>query len=621
MGIIKEQQRFTELEYCMATYFNDHLSPVMQKVRDDLTKRQVEEMHEYKKSHIGRMHDVTGGMYNLSDDSVDVLRRTGEWSSKSTEDYVEMCRREITSSSAIRSDLALLADEWRSALVREVGKERYNDISTKLGNDLALAYVDYRMEELMVERMVAERMPRSSLEYIIREASSNSLLGISHALSLSSLDTEIERRSEKAYQPGMAEKGLGRALAFGADMVTTGGFSSWGALAKLAGAEVVLFGVEHHLEKRSDNKAITVEDCISQGVFGLEENVLATFRHDSKAIQPYKNDYIVSLNDRLTNRMNIPSEETIERFEKIYQPTDFLGNTSIMRTLKEKDKVYDNVPFIIKPGCEESYLEQQEQEKGRSKEKNITIPNEWQGMDLKDENSHMEREKEREREINEATVSEANSESSGKSNENGWDGLLSTFGLSDLSSVGRNLGYVIAMLPDILVGLFTGKSKSLNLKDNILPVASILIGLFTRNPLLKMVMIGMGGLNLLNKAGHESLEKASAPLHRSTKVESEEGRKNHATALYKKYPDEPLDPRMTLPVVKGNCLIADIDRIPCSIQLPDKVVDAYNSGALPLNTLANAVLAKSDRMQQMVQEHFKAGDRQTVERERNVAIK
>lgn len=618
MDIIKEQQRFAELEYCMATYFNNHLSPVMRKVRNDLTEKQVEEMREYKKSHIGRMHDVRGSMYNLSDDSVDVLRRIGEWNSKSTEDYVEMCREEIASSSAIRSDLTLLADEWRSTLVREVGKERYDDISTKLGNDLALAYVDYRMEQLMIERMVTERMPKSSLEYIVREASSNSLLGISHAPFQSPLDTEIERRSETAYQPGIAEKGIGRALAFGADMVATGGFSSWGALAKLAGAEVVLFGVEHHLEKRSDNKTVTVEDCISQGVFGLEENVLATFRHDSKAILPYKNDYIVSLNDRLTNRMNIPSEETIERFEKIYQPTDFLGNTSIMKTLKEKDKVYDNVPFIIKPGCEESYLEQQRLKEGGI-EKNIPIPNESQGMNLKEENTHIERE--RERENNDVAVSEANNESSGKSNGNGWDGLLSSFGLSDLSSVGRNLGYVIAMLPDILVGLFTGKSKSLNLKDNILPVASILIGLFTRNPLLKMVMIGMGGLNLLNKAGHESLEKASVNPHLVTNVEGTESLYNHTKALYKKYPDETLDPRVTLPVVKGNCLIADIDRIPCSIQLPDKVVDAYNSGALPLNTLANAVLAKSDRMQQMVQEHFKVGDRQTVERERNVAIK
>ena len=207
----------------MATYFNDHLSPVMRKVRNDLTEKQVEEMREYKKSHIGRMHDVRGSMYNLSDDSVDVLRRTGEWNSKSTEDYVEMCREEIASSSAIRSDLTLLADEWRNTLVREVGKERYDDISTKLGNDLALAYVDYRMEQLMIERMVTERMPKSSLEYIIREASSNSLLGISHAPFQSPLDTEIERRSETAYQPGIAEKGIGRALAFGADMVATGG--------------------------------------------------------------------------------------------------------------------------------------------------------------------------------------------------------------------------------------------------------------------------------------------------------------------------------------------------------------------------------------------------------------
>lgn len=290
-----------------------------------------------------------------------------------------------------------------------------------------------------------------------------------------------------------------------------------------------------------------------------------------------------------------------------------------MNTMKEKEKVYDNVPFIIKPGCEEIYLEQQKQEEGKSKEKNISISNERPRIDLKEGNTLMEME--RQRENNDVAVSEANNENSEKSNGKGWDGLLSTLGVSDLSSIGRNLGYVIAMLPDILVGLFTGKSKSLNLKDNILPVASILIGLFTRNPLLKMVMIGMGGLNLLNKAGHESLEKASVNPHLVTNVESTESLYNHTKALYKKYPDEPLDPRVTLPVVKGNCLIADIDRIPCSIQLPDKVVDAYNSGALPLNTLANAVLAKSDRMQRMVQEHFLASDRQTAERERNVAIK
>jgi hypothetical protein len=45
-------------------------------------------------------------------------------------------------------------------------------------------------------------------------------------------------------------------------------------------------------------------------------------------------------------------------------------------------------------------------------------------------------------------------------------------------------------------------------------------------------------------------------------------------------------------------------------------VAAYRAGALPLNTLANAVLAKSDTMQQMAQTNYqnvemnRANDRQ-----------
>ena len=84
--------------------------------------------------------------------------------------------------------------------------------------------------------------------------------------------------------------------------------------------------------------------------------------------------------------------------------------------------------------------------------------------------------------------------------------MLSSVGLNGISDIGHNLGYVLAMLPDMLVGIFTGKTKSLGLKDNMLPLASIVAGMFVRNPILKMVLIGMGGLNLLNKAGHEALD-------------------------------------------------------------------------------------------------------------------
>ena len=78
---------------------------------------------------------------------------------------------------------------------------------------------------------------------------------------------------------------------------------------------------------------------------------------------------------------------------------------------------------------------------------------------------------------------------------------------------------------------------------------------------------------------------------------------------YKVYADESLNQRISQPQIRGNCLIATIDKVPCTIALPDKVVDAYNQGALPLNTLANAVLAKNDQMRQLASENYEAQQR------------
>ena len=37
----------------------------------------------------------------------------------------------------------------------------------------------------------------------------------------------------------------------------------------------------------------------------------------------------------------------------------------------------------------------------------------------------------------------------------GWDGLLQSFGLNGFSDIGKNLGYVLAMLPDVLAVSYT----------------------------------------------------------------------------------------------------------------------------------------------------------------------
>lgn len=164
------------------------------------------------------------------------------------------------------------------------------------------------------------------------------------------------------------------------------------------------------------------------------------------------------------------------------------------------------------------------------------------------------------------------------------------------------------MLPDILLGAFTGKTQSLQLKDNLLPMASIVAGLFVRNPLLKMLLIGLGGANLLNKAGHEALERKQSEGLTAGNRETE----------YKRYPDEPLNPRIVNPVLQGCTLVATIDHVPCTVQLSPVVADAYRKGALPLNTLANAVLAQSDRMNQMASQNYDNNRPETIVRTRGI---
>mgnify|MGYP000787580754 CR=1 FL=1 len=194
-------------------------------------------------------------------------------------------------------------------------------------------------------------------------------------------------------------------------------------------------------------------------------------------------------------------------------------------------------------------------------------------------------------------------------NTGGWEDLLGTLGLSGMGDIAGNLGYVMAMLPDILLGVFTGKTQSLNIKDNLLPIASIVAGMFVRNPLLKMLLIGLGGANLLNKAGHEVLRERS---------EGEMNTANRGAAQYRHYPDEPLNPRITNPVLQGNMLVATIDRVPCTIQLSQTVTDAYRAGALPLNTLANAVLARSEQLRQRASDNYDNGQQETIVRTRGI---
>lgn len=592
---IKHSRQFAETEALMDNYFVCHIAPVMKQTQAYLNEKQGEEMMEYSTS-LGGILSMMATAGQPLGDPYQTLKVTGEWNSKTTEDYIAMCREKIVSSEDMQQDIAYIAGQWRDAAVQEVGRERYDELSEKLGCDLAYAYVDYRVEQLMIDRLVKERMPKSSAEYIIRKAAESSLLGLPQVLGRSPLAEEIEARGEAAYRPSKVEKGVGWALGASADAVMLGGAGSWATFAKFIGADAAISAVAGHLETDKP-EAPTVEACISKGLFGSDSDVFASFRQEAASIPSQENGTISEANNQLHKKIPIGGFDFTEWMKT--------GNTQWWPDFgeNEREERYKDVPLVIAPGQEEAYL--------RDMERQEETAEEVQPLQESEQREESETESHDQNIGGDSTAAigqESPQAQAVQTNENGWDGLVRSMGLDNLDDITGNLGYIMAMLPDILLGAFTGKTQSLRLKDNLLPMASIVAGLFVRNPLLKILFIGLGGANLLNKAGHEALErKRSGGLTAG-------GRETQ----YRQYPDEPLNPRIANPVLQGCTLIATIDHIPCTVQLSPTVADAYKAGALPLNTLANAVLAQSDRLNTLASQNYDNSRQETVLRTRGI---
>ena len=575
MNTINNPIRFAELEYCLQSYFDGKLVPMMKQVQDTLANKQVDEKGRYQSSLAG----IFASVNPYADNTDYVLKHTGKWNSKTTEDYLAMCNQKIWKDKTIVKDLATIAGEWRNAVVKEIGRSRYDALSKACGEDLAYAYIAQRMENLMIGKLVKDNTPKSTMDYILRKAAQDSIWGLQEELMKSPLTAEIEARGEKAYKPSKMEKFAGKATASVVDAVTMGGIGSWKSLATFVGSDMALgYALDTKKGNTEQRKEQAMELSISKGVFGQSGNAFASFRSQAKKVNATDNGYLKSINSKLNNKIHIP-QKAITRMA-------WTDNSYKFPFLQEQEKrnnpKYKDVPLIVAPGKEDAYLKDKAKNDAAKVAEAERIIKETKEAETLQEDAEQQQSEETQQEQPE------------RDNSNGWDGLLKNFGLDGFSDIGNNLGYVIAMLPDILVGMFTGKTQSLGLKDNMMPIAAVLAGMFVKNPLLKMTLIGMGGANLLNKAGNKALANKQEGNESNVALGS-----NTNAVRYKSYPDEPLNPRIANPVLQGNCLVAIIDKVPYTIQLPEHVVGAYQAGALPLNTLANSILAKSDQMRQV----------------------
>ena len=453
--------------------FTTKVEPIMDRVMQDLRSRQAEETRRFMRSPAYILSGISGPDGGMASQAIalDSLRVTGEWNSKTAEDYVEMVKAEL----------------------------RKGGIT-----------VTPQIEDMMIEKMARDQVPQSSIDYILRKAAGNSIFSLPEEARKTPLQREIEERAEEMYNPTKVEKGIGWGLGAAADFATMGGLGG-GVVSglKFVGADLAINAVIDTVD------ASQRKDVPKVIALGHEEEWMAMNGGKQEETEPVQKEPAIQ------------EQPPVEQMEPEPQAVPASDETA------KKEVAQAPVQEVT-----QSSLEQQ------------SVP--------------------------------------AKSNTGGWQGLLTGLGLNGIGDIGRNAGYILAMLPDILLGMFTGKTQSLGIKDNLVPIASIMAGLFVKNPLLKMTLIGLGGANLINKAGHEQLAKRDG-------VTADPVRQNR----YLQYEDQKMNPRIRDAQIQGNNLIASIDGIPVTVTLPDKVMEAHAVGALPLGTLANAVLEKCDRMQEV----------------------
>lgn len=534
--------------------FTSTVVPIMDNVRDDLQRKQADEYERHSRSWGAMMAGAAGpdgGMASLDAYNSTILY-TGEWNTKTVEDYIDMVKAELK-----KKGIA----------------------------------VDAVLEKKMIDHLIHQQMPKSTVEYILRKAAEGTIFYLPQRARTSSLQDHINKEAERQYNPSLASEITGNILSWAANAASTGGFGGF------IGQAILDLGVEggsrlapgqesKYLEKQKDiarkevaaanKKKVTIPRWMLTQM-GFERIADATDKQLGVAIQ-----WAQSNADIYRKKVNTAVNNGSRTVKSHGDGNDMSVTDATLRAMQYEAYV----KALKKEQVSRKEVRKEEQAKAsvitEAEEPSIASPKVTQSVP-EEQSSH-----------NTEAVQGNEADTSSAPNDNmlgkfgGWNNLLDAFGLSGAGDTFRYLGVTLANLPDMLLGVFTGRTKSIGLnKSTMMPLAALIGGSFIKNPLLKIPMMLYGGANLINKVGQESLAEYRLENGLTQPVR------------YKQYPIEELNPRISNPHVEGNVLIVDIDHVPRIVTMPPTLADAYQSGAIPLNTLANHILAKTDQMQRI----------------------
>ena len=545
--------------------FTTKVVPIMDRVRDNLNSKIADEYHRHSTSAGAMMAGAAGpdgGMSSMAayDQRIFYI---GEWTSKNVEDYIEMVKAELKKSGIT---------------------------------------VDAVMEKKMVDHLVKQQMPKSATDYILRKAAESTLFYMPQRARTSSMQDYINKEGENLYNPALWEDITANLLGWAANASTTVGYGGfWGQTAIDAGAEG-----SSHLAPGQQEKYVA-----SQAELAKQEFTAATKKKITipkwmltqmgfERMADAKDEQLVKAYNWAKSNGDIYMKHVTKALESGSRIITLNGKEISLSEATTRTIQYKAFARAIeKEQAKRKDAEQKEEAKTSDIAEAVETPaantsatTSAAQQETSTSNTQENGNAQEQQNAQGTQGAQTTQTASDTGNYNGWNNLLDSLGLAGSGDTFRHLGLTLATLPDMLLEVFTGRTKSIGLnKGTMMPLAALIGGSFIKNPLLKIPLMLFGGVNLVNRIGQEALsdyrqEHGIVPQPQQQQVR------------YKQYADEELNPRITKPHVEGSVLIVDIDHVPRIVTMPPSLADAYHSGAIPLNTLANHILAKTDQMQQ-----------------------
>ena len=683
-------QTYSQVDYCIRQYYSKYMASTLVKEKRLIETNQDKELHKVLEQQSKIVSSEYDDPFMRAKTIVDA---TGKWNKMTVDDLVNRCLQKWTKDKRFQNDYSIFVTTFYSNLVAQNGGKQ----SQKLW-DYANSYVNHRLQNLMIEQLAREKVPRNTASYIAKKAFSDSLIVLmmpKFGLKDGELGDKVNNKAEAMYNPSALTKAAGIAGATLIDTAVTGGFGSASTTVKAALKGAFIAGdyafrtyMGHKSAKNWSNEEYAKSD--SKTVFG-DENAFKKIQDGSIKYKKGSTEFINNINSALSRKIKVAPLSITEQARKesnallvqhkgnsakllntikanfSKQCVPYNGNSQVpswmlsktgkqnralassfyalaMEMSKEQkvwikcggkkmsfkevsQRAYDYARAADMVDKHQAQLNRQARfstgvQKTSDKwdndmaKLNAAIEGATPTKKQRSSSSHKPQ-------ATSASPSTANVGSSPYTQGSnpytqqsstgtavpqqtaGWGNALEQMGLNGFGDVSKNMGYVLAMLPDMLIGMFTGKNPDMKFENNLMPMAAIVAGMFVKNPLLKLLLMGFGGANLLNNAGHAALNQGYA--------------KTNKAVTYKTYPDEPLNKRITNPVMKGSSMVANIDGKPMVITISDNAVDAYERGNVPLNTLANAVLCKYDENNALASRNYELQHQEeTVEQQRGL---